>query len=82
VSITATELEILKIINEKNNLISMKELSSKARFEIGYTYILCKSLEKHGCVGFFTHSSCRITAKGKSLVREQEIKKAAGNFII
>lgn len=68
--ITATELEILKIINEKNNLISMKELSSKAGFEIGYTYILCKSLENHGCVGFFTHSSCRITAKGKSLVRE------------
>ena len=81
-SITATELEILKIINEKNSLISMKELSSKARFEIGYTYILCKSLEKHGCAGFFTHSSCRITAKGKSLVREQERKKAARNFII
>jgi len=37
VSITATELEILKIINEKNSLISIKELSSKARFEIVYT---------------------------------------------
>jgi len=70
-SITATELEILKIINEKNNLISMKELSSKAGFEIGYTYILCKSLEKYGCLGFFTRSSCRITAKGKSLARGQ-----------
>ena len=69
-SITATELEILQIINEKNGLIFMKELSSKARFGIGYTYLLCKSLEKHGYVGFFTHSSCRITAKGKSLARE------------
>ena len=81
-SITATELEILKIINEKNGLLSMRELSSKAGFEIGYTYLLCKSLSKNGCVGFFTHSSCRITAKGKSLIRGQEIKKATGNFIV
>ena len=69
-SITATELEILQIINEKNGLISMKELSSKAGFEIGYTYMLCKSLEKEGCIGFFSPSSCRITVKGKSLARE------------
>lgn len=68
-SITATELEILKIINEKNDLISMKELSSKAGFEIGYTYMLCKSLEKEGCIGFFSRSSCRITVKGKIKVR-------------
>jgi uncharacterized membrane protein len=68
-SITATELEMLKIIKEKNGLISMKELSSKAGFEIGYIYLLCKSLEKQGCVGFFTRSSCRITVKGKSLIR-------------
>lgn len=68
-SITATELEVLKIMKDKNDLISMKELSSKAGFEIGYTYILCKSLEKQGCIGFFTPSSCRITAKGKSWAR-------------
>jgi len=68
-SITATELEILKIIKEKNGLITMKELSSRAGFEIGYTYMLCRSLEKQDCIGFFTRSSCRITAKGKSLVR-------------
>jgi len=68
VSITATELEILRIIKKKNGLISMKELSSKAGFEIGYTYMLCKSLEKQDCIGFFTHSSCRITAKGKGLI--------------
>ena len=68
-SITATELEVLKIIKEKNGLISMKELSTKAGFEIGYTYMLCKSLEKQDCIGFFTHSSCRITARGKTLVR-------------
>ena len=66
-SLTATELEILKIIKEKNNLITMKELSTKAGFEIGYTYMLCKSLEKQDCIGFFTRSSCRITARGKSL---------------
>jgi len=68
-SITATELEILKIINEKNGLMSMKELSSKAGFEIGYTYMLCKSLEKEGCIGFFSRSSCRITVKGKIKIR-------------
>lgn len=68
--ITATELEVLKIIKEKNGLMSMKELSTKAGFEIGYTYFLCRSLEKQGCIGFFTHSSCRITAKGKSMVGE------------
>ncbi len=68
-SVMATELEILKIIKEKNDLISMKELSAKAKFEIGYTYLLCKSLEKQDCIGFFTRSSCRITARGKSLVR-------------
>jgi len=68
-SITATELELLKIIKEKKGLISMKELSSKAGFEIGYTYMLCKSLEKQDCIGFFTTTSCRITAKGKSLAR-------------
>ena len=67
-SITATELEVLKIIKGKNGLISMKELSSKAGFEIGYTYLLCKSLEKQDCIGFFTHSTCRITVKGKSMV--------------
>jgi DNA-binding MarR family transcriptional regulator len=67
--ITATELEVLKIIKEKNGLISMKELSTKAGFEIGYTYMLCKSLERHDYIGFFTHSSCSITAKGKSLLR-------------
>jgi len=67
-AITATELELLKIIKEKKELISMKELSSRARFEIGYTYMLCRSLEKQGCIGFFTHSSCRITVKGKSML--------------
>ncbi len=68
-SLTATELEILKIMKDKNDLMSMKELSTKAGFEIGYTYMLCKSLEKHGCLGFFTPTSCRITARGKSLAR-------------
>jgi uncharacterized membrane protein len=68
VGIAATELEVLKIIKGKNGLISMKELSSKAGFEIGYTYLLCKSLEKQDCIGFFTHSTCRITVKGKSMV--------------
>lgn len=67
-SIMATELEMLEIIRQKNSLISMKELSSKAGLEIGYTYMLCKSLEKQDCVGFFTRSSCRITGKGKSIV--------------
>ena len=67
--ITATELEILKIVKDKNDMISMKELSTKAGFEIGYTYMLCRSLEKQDCIGFFTRSSCRITARGKSLVR-------------
>jgi len=68
-AITATELEILKIVKAKNDMISMKELSSKAGFEIGYTYMLCRSLEKQDCIGFFTRSSCRITARGKSLAR-------------
>ena len=68
-SITATELEILKILKEKNDLMTMTELSVKAGFEIGYTYMLCKSLEKQDCIGFFTRSSCRITARGKGLVR-------------
>jgi len=67
--ITATELEILKIVKDKNEMISMKELSTKAGFEIGYTYMLCRSLEKQDCIGFFTRSSCRITARGKSLAR-------------
>ena len=67
-AITSTELEVLKIIKGKNGLISMKEISSKIGFEIGYTYMLCRSLEKQGCIGFFTHSSCRITVKGKSMV--------------
>jgi len=68
-SLTATELELLKIMKDKNSLISMKELSSRAGFEIGYTYMLCRSLEKQDCIGFFTRSSCRITARGKSLAR-------------
>jgi len=68
-SITATELEILKIMKDKNDMMSMKELSTKAGFEIGYTYMLCKSLEKQDCIGFFTRSSCRITARGKSLAK-------------
>ena len=67
--VTVTELDVLKIIKEKNGLISMKELSSKARLEIGYTYFLCKSLEKQDCIGFFTPSTCRITVKGKSQIR-------------
>jgi len=68
-SITATEVEILKIMKDKNDIMSMKEISTKAGFEIGYTYMLCRSLEKHGCIGFFSSSSCRITAKGKSLTK-------------
>jgi len=68
-SLTATELEVLKIIKDKNDIMSMKELSSKAGFEIGYTYMLCKSLEKQGCIGFFSPSSCRITVKGKGMAR-------------
>lgn len=51
-SLTATELEILKIVKDKNDMISMKELSSKAGFEIGYTYMLCKSLEKMDVLDF------------------------------
>lgn len=68
-SLTASELELLKIMKDKNDLMSMKELSTKAGFEIGYTYMLCRSLEKQDCIGFFTRSSCRITARGKSLAR-------------
>jgi len=68
-SLTATESEILRIVKDKNDIISMKELSTKAGFEIGYTYMLCRSLEKQDCIGFFTRSSCRITARGKSLAR-------------
>ncbi|NQV17124.1 MAG: hypothetical protein HQ534_01065 [Armatimonadetes bacterium] len=68
-SITATELEILKIMKQKNDLISIKEISSKAGFEIGYTYLLCRSLEKQDCIGFFSHSSCRITATGKYMIK-------------
>lgn len=68
-SLTASELELLKIIKDKNDIMSMKELSSKAGFEIGYTYMLCRSLEKQDCIGFFTRSSCRITVRGKSLAR-------------
>lgn len=69
-TITSTELEVLKLIKEKKGLISMKELSSKMGFEIGYTYYLCRSLEKQDCIGFFTPSSCRITIKGKSMLRQ------------
>lgn len=70
-NITATELEILKIMKQKNDLMSMKEISSKAGFEIGYTYLLCRSLEKQDCIGFFSHSSAswRITAKGKYMIK-------------
>ncbi len=68
-SLTASELEILKVVKDKNDMISMKELSTKAGFEIGYTYMLCRSLEKQDCIGFFTPTSCRITARGKSLAR-------------
>jgi len=67
-STTATELEMLKIIKRENGLMSMQALSRKSGLEIGYTYMLCKSLEKQDCVGFLTRSSCRITAKGKSMV--------------
>lgn len=67
-SIMASELEVLKIMKDKNDVMSMKELSTMMGFEIGYTYLLCKSLEKQDCIGFFTHSSCRITAKGKGMV--------------
>jgi hypothetical protein len=35
-AITSTELEILKIIKQKNSLITMTELSSKAGFEIAH----------------------------------------------
>jgi len=68
-SLTASELELLKIMKDKNDIMSMKELSTKAGFEIGYTYMLCRSLEKQDCIGFFTPTSCRITARGKSLAR-------------
>jgi len=65
----ATEREVLKIIKGKNSFMSMKELSSKSGFGIGYTYMLCSSLEKQGCIGFFSPSVCRITARGKSLIK-------------
>ena len=68
-SITATELEVLRIMKDKNSVMSMKEISTNVGFEIGYTYMLCRALEKQGCIGFFSSSSCRITVKGKSLVR-------------
>ena len=51
-SLTASELELLKIMKDKNDIMSMKELSTKAGFEIGYTYMLCRSLEKQDCIGF------------------------------
>ena len=69
-SITASEKELLKIINEKRGLITMQELSTKAGFETNYTYILCRSLEKQNCIGFFSPTSCIITGKGVSIVRK------------
>jgi hypothetical protein len=65
---TASELNILKILWQKNSVMTVKEISSKSKFEITYTYMLCKSLEKKDYIGFFTHSSCKITAKGKYMV--------------
>lgn len=47
-----------KDYKRKNGMMSIKELSSKAGFEIGNTYMLCKSLENQGCIGFFSRSSC------------------------
>jgi len=68
-SIAATELEILQIMKDKNNIISMKEISSRTGFEIGYTYMLCRSLAKQDYIGFFSPTSCRITVQGKRLVK-------------
>jgi len=68
--ITASEKELLKIINEKEGLITMQELSTKAGFETNYTYMLCRSLEKQNCIGFFSPTSCIITGKGVSIVRK------------
>ena len=65
---TASELNILKTMYQKNSVMTMKEISSKSGFEIAYIYMLCKSLEKKDYIGFFTHCSCKITAKGKDLV--------------
>jgi DNA-binding MarR family transcriptional regulator len=65
---TASELNILKTMYQKNSVMTMKEISRRSAFEITYTYMLCKSLEKKDYIGFFTHSSCKITAKGKDLV--------------
>jgi hypothetical protein len=68
---TASELNLLRIMYQVNSVMTMKEISSKSGFEITYTYMLCKSLEKKDYIGFFTHSSCKITAKGKyAVVRE------------
>jgi len=52
-------------------VMRMKEISRRSAFEITYTYMLCKSLEKKDYIGFFTHSSCKITAKGKYRVSKE-----------
>jgi len=71
---TASELNVLKILCRKNSVMSMRDISKKAGFEITYTYMLCKGLERNDYIGFFTRSSCKITAKGKYLVA-RDLKK-------
>ena len=68
---TASELNILKILYLKNSVMTVKEISSKSKFETTYTYMLLKGLDKNDYIGFFTRTSFKITAKGKYLAAKE-----------
>lgn len=65
-SVSGSELQALKIINQQGGRVHIQVVSQKMRIETSYARLLCTSLAKADYINLLATGICRITAKGKA----------------
>jgi len=69
-SVSGSELEALKIINEEEGEVPVHLVSRKMRIDTNYARLLCTSLARADYIDLIRSGDCRITAKGKAAIKK------------
>jgi len=70
--VCGSELEALKIIDEEGGQVSVYKVSRKMKIDTNYARLLCTSLAKADYIDLLRNGVCRITFKGKAVLKKDE----------
>lgn len=65
---SGSELEVLKIIEEKGGKATIVLISQRMKIETSYARLLCISLGRADYIDVLASNECRITPKGKQFL--------------